>query len=130
MPDLSPTRLYALAKHIVVFEIRLYRSLWQRLVRGQDRGGPEDAPFTDARTVTRIMWLWMLFSPGGRTPQTVTTTVEPVAHGGRAAYGMWPRLIARFARCSTTWWSGPLDHPTVRPLDARRLAVTAGPRPG
>ncbi|HEU4515459.1 MAG TPA: hypothetical protein VFR87_20295 [Nocardioidaceae bacterium] len=62
MPDLGPRRLYALAEHAVVFELRLYRSLFRWLVRRPDLGGPEDTAFTYARTVTPVMWLWIFAS--------------------------------------------------------------------
>lgn len=62
MPDLSLTRLYALAKHAVVFELRLYRSLVRWAVRKPDRGGTDEEPFTYARTVTPVMWLWIFAS--------------------------------------------------------------------
>lgn len=62
MPDLSPARIVALAKHAVVFELRLYRSLLRWLIRRPDHGGPEDVPFTYAKTVTPVMWLWIFAS--------------------------------------------------------------------
>jgi hypothetical protein len=62
MPDLSPARLWALAKHAVVFEIRLYRSLARWLVRRPEHGAPADVPVTYARTVTPVMWLWIFAS--------------------------------------------------------------------
>lgn len=62
MPDLSPGRLYALARHAVVFELRLYRSLFRWVTRRPDLGGPDDVAFTYARTVTPVMWLWIFAS--------------------------------------------------------------------
>jgi hypothetical protein len=62
MPRLTPGRLYALARHAVVFELRLYRSLVRWLVRRPDLGGPADQPFTYAKTVTPVMWLWIFAS--------------------------------------------------------------------
>lgn len=62
MPDLGPRRLYALAKHAVVFELRLYRSLFRWVLRRPDLGGPEHTAFTYARTVTPVMWLWIFAS--------------------------------------------------------------------
>jgi hypothetical protein len=62
MPRLTPRRLYALARHAVVFELRLYRSLFRWLVRHPDLGGPDDQPFTYAKTVTPVMWLWIFAS--------------------------------------------------------------------
>jgi hypothetical protein len=62
MPRLTPRRLYALARHAVVFELRLYRSLFRWLVRRPDLGGPDDQPFTYAKTVTPVMWLWIFAS--------------------------------------------------------------------
>lgn len=59
---LRPARLYALAKHAVVFELRLYRSLLRWLTRRQDVGGRADTPFTYARTVAPVMWLWIFAS--------------------------------------------------------------------
>ena len=62
MPDLSSRRVLGLAKHAVVFELRLYRSLFRWLVRRPDHGGPTDVPFTYARSVTPVMWLWIFAS--------------------------------------------------------------------
>jgi hypothetical protein len=62
MPRLTPGRLYGLARHAVVFELRLYRSLFRWLVRRPALGGPDDQPFTYARTVTPVMWLWIFAS--------------------------------------------------------------------
>jgi hypothetical protein len=60
--DLSPARIYALARHAVVFELRLYRSLFRWVTRRPDLGGPEDQPFTYAKAVTPVMWLWIFAS--------------------------------------------------------------------
>jgi hypothetical protein len=60
--DLSPARLWALAKHAVVFELRLYRSLFQWLIRRPDLGARDDQPFTYAKSVTPVMWLWIFAS--------------------------------------------------------------------
>lgn len=62
MPDLRPARLFALAKHAVVFEVRLYRSLVRWVVRRPELGGPGDEPVSYARTVTPVMWLWIFAS--------------------------------------------------------------------
>jgi len=62
MADLSLARLYALAKHAVVFELRLYRSLVRWVCRRPDLGGHDDVPFTYARSVTPVMWLWIFAS--------------------------------------------------------------------
>ncbi len=62
MPDLGPRRLYALARHAVVFELRLYRSLLSWLLRRPDLGRPEDTVFTYARDVTPVLWLWIFGS--------------------------------------------------------------------
>ncbi len=62
MADLSPARLYALAKHAVMFELRLYRSLFRWISRRPDLGMPEDVPFTYAKSVTPVMWLWIFAS--------------------------------------------------------------------
>ena len=62
MPDLSLRRLYGLARHAVVFELRLYRSLFRWVLRRPDLGGPEEQPFTYAKTVTPVMWLWIFAS--------------------------------------------------------------------
>ena len=62
MPDLSVRRLAGLARHAVVFEVRLYRSLFRWVVRRPDHGGPDDEPFGYARTVTPVMWLWIFAS--------------------------------------------------------------------
>lgn len=62
MPDVRPARLWALLKHAVVFEVRLYRSLLRWIARRPDRGGPEDEVVGYARTVTPVMWLWIFAS--------------------------------------------------------------------
>jgi hypothetical protein len=62
VPDLRPARLWALAKHAVLFELRLYRSLALWIARRPDHGGPEDEVVTYARTVTPVMWLWIFAS--------------------------------------------------------------------
>lgn len=70
MPDLGPdlwrhltlARLYGLGRHAVVFELRLYRSLFRWVTRRPDLGTPEDTPFTYARAVTPVMWLWIFAS--------------------------------------------------------------------
>lgn len=62
MPDLSLGRLVALARHAVVFELRLYRSLFRWIARRPDLGGPGDEPYGYARTVTPVMWLWIFAS--------------------------------------------------------------------
>lgn len=62
MPDVRPARLLALAKHAVVFEARLYRSLFRWMVRQPDLGGLSDQPVSYARTVTPVMWLWIFAS--------------------------------------------------------------------
>jgi hypothetical protein len=46
----------------VVFELRLYRSLFRWVTRRPDLGGPEDTPFTYAKAVTPVMWLWIFAS--------------------------------------------------------------------
>jgi hypothetical protein len=61
-PDLSPARIYALARHAVVFELRLYRSLFRWVTRRPDLGGPGDEHFTYAKAVTPVMWLWIFAS--------------------------------------------------------------------
>lgn len=62
MADLTLARLFALAKHAVVFELRLYRSLVRWVIRRPDLGGSEDVPFAYARSVTPVMWLWIFAS--------------------------------------------------------------------
>lgn len=62
MADLTLQRLWGLARHAVVFELRLYRSLLRWLARRPDHGGPSDEPVGYARTVTPVMWLWILAS--------------------------------------------------------------------
>ena len=62
MPELSLSRLWALVKHAVVFELRLYRSLFRWVIRRPDLGGPEDKAFTYAKAVTPVMWLWIFAS--------------------------------------------------------------------
>lgn len=62
MADLTLKRLWGLARHAVVFELRLYRSLLRWLARRPDLGGPSDEPVGYARTVTPVMWLWILAS--------------------------------------------------------------------
>ena len=61
MADLSPRGLWALARHAVVFELRLYRSLFRWVTRRHDI--PEHAePFGYAQAVTPVMWLWIFAS--------------------------------------------------------------------
>lgn len=62
MPDLSLRRVYALAKHAVVFELNLYRSLFRWVTRRHDLGSGDAEAFTYARTVTPVMWLWIFAS--------------------------------------------------------------------
>jgi hypothetical protein len=62
MADLSPSCVYGLMRHAVVFELRLYRSLFRWLVRRPDLGDPDDRAFTYAKTVTPVMWLWIFAS--------------------------------------------------------------------
>ena len=50
------------ARHAVVFEVRLYRSLFRWVTRRADRGGEQDESFTYARMVTPVMWLWIFAS--------------------------------------------------------------------
>ena len=59
---MSLGRLFALAKHAVVFELRLYRSLFLWVIRRPDVGASEDVPFTYAKSVTPVMWLWIFAS--------------------------------------------------------------------
>jgi hypothetical protein len=60
--DLTLARVYGLVRHAVVFELRLYRSLFRWVTRRPDHGAPEDTPFTYARAVTPVMWLWIFAS--------------------------------------------------------------------
>jgi hypothetical protein len=88
VPDLSPSRLYALARHAVVFELRLYRSLLRWGFRRPDLGGPEDTAFTYARTVTPVMWLWIF----GSAAELPLVHVLVPWHGVRIALlvvGVW-----------------------------------------
>jgi len=62
MTDLSPGRLYRLARYAVVFEYRLYKSLLRWVVRRPDHGGPDEVPFTYARVIAPVMWLWIFAS--------------------------------------------------------------------
>ncbi|HSE71735.1 MAG TPA: hypothetical protein VLA97_13325 [Nocardioidaceae bacterium] len=62
MPDLSVRTVAALARRAVVFELRLYRSLFRWVTRRVDRGGPEVEPFGYAQAVTPVMWLWIFAS--------------------------------------------------------------------
>lgn len=59
---LSPRRLPGLVKHAFLFEVRLYRSLFRWVTRRPDLGAEGDEPFTYARTVTPVMWLWIFAS--------------------------------------------------------------------
>jgi hypothetical protein len=58
----SPGWFWWWARHAVVFEVRLYRSLFRWVARRPDRGGESDEPFTYARMVTPVMWLWIFAS--------------------------------------------------------------------
>jgi hypothetical protein len=62
LEHLRPARLWALAKHAVVFELRLYRSLARWLARRPDRGSAGDEVVGYGRTVTPVMWLWIFAS--------------------------------------------------------------------
>ena len=61
-PRWRPRWLWWWARHAVVFEVRLYRSLFRWITRRADRGGPEDTAVTYARMVTPVMWLWIFAS--------------------------------------------------------------------
>jgi hypothetical protein len=58
----SPGWFWWWARHAVVFEVRLYRSLFRWVARRPDGGGERDEPFTYARMVTPVMWLWIFAS--------------------------------------------------------------------
>jgi hypothetical protein len=60
--DLSAGRLWRLAKHAVVFEVRLYRSLARWAFRRPDLGRPEDVPVGYSRLAAPVMWLWIFGS--------------------------------------------------------------------
>jgi hypothetical protein len=62
MADLRPSTLLALARRGVLFELRLYRNLFRWVTRRSDTGGADVEPFTYARTVTPVMWLWIFAS--------------------------------------------------------------------
>lgn len=62
MPDLSPRGLWSLARHAVVFELRLYRSLLRWVTRRPDVPGGTADPFGYAQAVTPVMWLWIFAS--------------------------------------------------------------------
>jgi hypothetical protein len=61
-PRWSPGWFWWWARHAVVFEVRLYRSLFRWITRRPDRGGPDAEPFPYARMVTPVMWLWIFGS--------------------------------------------------------------------
>ena len=61
MPDLNVRTLWRLVRHAVVFELRLYRSLFRWISRRPHI--PADLePFGYARDVTPVMWLWIFAS--------------------------------------------------------------------
>ena len=62
MPDLNVRTLWRLVRHAVVFEIRLYRSLFRWITRRPHIPGPDLEPFGYARDVTPVMWLWIFAS--------------------------------------------------------------------
>ena len=62
MPDLNVRTLWRLVRHAVVFEIRLYRSLFRWTTRRPHIPGPDLEPFGYARDVTPVMWLWIFAS--------------------------------------------------------------------
>ena len=62
MPDLGPRALYALVRKGVVFELRLYRSLFRWVTRRPDVKGDDTEAFGYAKAVTPVMWLWILAS--------------------------------------------------------------------
>lgn len=61
-PRWRPRWFWWWARHAVVFEVRLYRSLFRWVTRRADRGGPADVAFPYARMVTPVMWLWIFAS--------------------------------------------------------------------
>jgi hypothetical protein len=61
-PRWRPRWFWWWARHAVVFEVRLYRSLFRWVTRRADRGGPGDVAFPYARMVTPVMWLWIFAS--------------------------------------------------------------------
>ena len=61
-PRWRPRWLWWWARHAVVFEVRLYRSLLRWVTRRADRGGATDTAFGYARMITPVMWLWIFAS--------------------------------------------------------------------
>ena len=117
MADPTLRRLWGLARHAVVFELRLYRSLARWLARRPDHGGPDDQPVGYARTVTPVMWLWILASAA----ELPLVHVLVPWHGVRIALlvvGVW----------GLVWMVGLLASLSVYPhlLGPERLRVRYG----
>lgn len=117
MPDLRPARLLALARHAVVFEVRLYRSLFRWVVRRPDLGGPADEPVSYARTVTPVMWLWF-FASAVEIPVIHLLVPWDGVRVALLAVGVWGLL----------WMVGLLASLSVHPhlLGAQTLRVRHG----
>ena len=58
----EPGTLWALVRRAVVFELRLYRSLFRWVTRLRDVRGDGVEPFGYARQVTPVIWLWIFAS--------------------------------------------------------------------
>ena len=62
MTDLRPRAALSLVRRGVMFELRLYRSLLRWFARRPAVPGGDVEPFTYAKTVTPVMWLWIFAS--------------------------------------------------------------------
>jgi hypothetical protein len=60
--EVSRRSAFSLARGAVMFELRLYRSLFRWVTRRPRVSGPSDEVFTYARTATPVMWLWIFGS--------------------------------------------------------------------
>lgn len=117
MPDLGPRGLYRLARHAVVFEYHLYRSLVRWVARRPDHGGPEDVPFTYAKAITPVMWLW-IFASAAEIPLAHVLLPWESARTVLLLLGIWGVL----------WMVGLLASLYVHPhlLGPRELRVRSG----
>ena len=117
MPDLSPRGLYRLARHALVFEYHLYRSLARWVARRPDHGGPDDVAFTYARAVTPVMWLW-IFASAAEIPLAHVLLPWEGARTALLLLGIW----------GLAWMLGLLASLYVHPhlLGPRALRVRSG----
>lgn len=84
--DLGPRALYSLVRQGVVFELRLYRTLFRWVTRRPDVQGHDAEVFGYAKAVTPVMWLWIFASaveaPGSNVyPHLLSASTLRVRHG-------------------------------------------------